>query len=198
MFQLEGNLKFVNVDMDYLKQLHEICDEVFYKPTNYDNKPYLGILINNNGRKYVLPLTSAKEKHKSWKDCYPDRFLVYSIEPKSAVSSQAVFLETEDKNKVKHILSAVDLKKMIPVTDEVISAVDINNHADDSEEVAKYKDLMNKEYSFCVKIIDDILVKASRIYDKQMATGKVQMFACDFAKLEHAADEWNNAKFKNK
>ncbi len=78
MFQLEGNLKFVNVDMAYLKHLHEVCDEVFYKSTNYDNKPYLGILINNNGRKYVLPLTSAKEKHKSWKDSYPDRFLVYS------------------------------------------------------------------------------------------------------------------------
>ena len=61
MFQLEGNLKFVNVDMAYLKHLHEVCTEVFYKPTNYDNKPYLGILINNNGRKYVLPLTSAKE-----------------------------------------------------------------------------------------------------------------------------------------
>lgn len=193
MFQLEGNLKFVNVDMAYLKHLHEVCDEVFYKPTNYDNKPYLGILINNNGRKYVLPLTSAKEKHKSWKDSYPDRFLVYSIEPKNAVSAQAIFMETDDENKVKHILSAVDIKKMIPVNDKVISAVDINSHADDSEEVAKYKDLMNKEYSFCVKIMDDILVKASRIYDKQKATGKVQMFACDFGKLEQAADEWNKA-----
>ena len=56
MFQLEGNLKFVNVDMTYLKKLHEACSEVFYKPTDYDNKPYLGILISSNGRKYVLPL----------------------------------------------------------------------------------------------------------------------------------------------
>ena len=82
---------------------------------------------------------------------------------------------------------------MIPVNDKVISAVDINIQADDSEELVKYKDLMNKEYSFCVKIIDDILIKASRIYDKQKSTGKVQKFACDFGKLEQAADEWNNA-----
>jgi hypothetical protein len=43
---------------------------------------------------------------------------------------------------------------------------------------------------FCVKITKDILLKASRIYDKQMRTGKVQMFACDFAKLEVAMAEW--------
>ena len=76
MFQLEGNLKFVNVDMDYLKHLHNACSEVFYKPNDYDNKPYLGVLMTNNDKKYVLPLTSAKEKHKTWKDTYPDRCLL--------------------------------------------------------------------------------------------------------------------------
>ena len=75
MFNLDGNLKFVNVDMDYLKHLHNACSEVFYKPNDYDNKPYLGVLMTNNDKKYVLPLTSAKEKHKTWKDAYPDRFL---------------------------------------------------------------------------------------------------------------------------
>ena len=191
MFQLEGNLKFVNVNMAYLKCLHEVCNEVFYKPANYDNKPYLGILINNNGRKYVLPLTSAKEKHKSWKDSYSDRFLIYFIEPKSSISPQAIFVGTDDENMVKHIMSVIDIKKMIPVNDKVISIVDINSHVDDSEEIEKYKDLMNKEYSFCIKIMDDILTKASKIYDKQKATGKVQMFACDFHKLEQVADEWS-------
>ncbi len=52
-------------------------------------------------------------------------------------------METDDENKVKHILSAVDIKKMIPVNDKVISAVDINSHADDSEEVVKYKGFKN-------------------------------------------------------
>jgi len=50
--------------------------------------------------------------------------------------------------------------------------------------------LLNKEYAFCVKIVDDILLKASKIYDKQISSGKVQMFACDFAKLETALTEW--------
>ena len=190
MFKLDGNLKFVNVDMDYLKHLHNACSEVFYKPNDYDNKPYLGVLMTNNDKKYVLPLTSAKEKHKTWKDTYPDRFLVFAIEDKDSVSHNAVYVATDDDTKVKHILSAVDIKKMIPVTDDVISFVNFNIAEGDSEEVTKYKDLLNKEYAFCVKIVDDILLKASKIYDKQISSGKVQMFACDYAKLETALTEW--------
>lgn len=191
MFKLDGKLKFVNVDMDYLRHLHDACSEVFYKPNDYSNKPYLGVLLTNNDKKYVLPLTSAKEKHKTWKDSYPDRFLVYAIEDKSAVSNSAIFVSTEDDTKVKHILSAVDIKKMIPVRDDVISYVDFNPSDNDTDEIAKYKDLQNKEYAFCVKIIDDIVIKATKIYDKQMNAGKVQKFACDFAKLEQALETWN-------
>ncbi len=79
MFSFDGGVRFVNVDLAYLKHLHNACSEVFYKPTDYDNKPYLGVFITDGKRKYVLPLTSAKEKHKSWKDSYPDRFLIYAI-----------------------------------------------------------------------------------------------------------------------
>ena len=34
------------------------------------------------------------------------------------------------------------------------------------------KDLLNKEYRFCLKIITDVLEKANKLYDKQMRTGK--------------------------
>ena len=46
MFVLEGNLTFINIDQDYLKRLHDVCTEVYYKPRGYENKPYIGILIN--------------------------------------------------------------------------------------------------------------------------------------------------------
>ncbi|MCR5776371.1 MAG: type III toxin-antitoxin system ToxN/AbiQ family toxin [Lachnospiraceae bacterium] len=192
MFKLEGNLKFVNIDMNYLKYLHETCSEVFYKPNNYDNKPYLGVLLSNGDRKYVLPLTSAKEKHRLWKDSYPDRFLIYALERKELVSQSAIYKETEDDGIVKHILSAVDIKKMIPVVDNVILPVDINIKDEDSEKTKKYKTLLNKEYSFCVKIMDSVLYKASRIYDKQIDSGKVQKFSCDFKALESASDSWHD------
>lgn len=61
MFTLEGKVTFINIDQNYLKKLHDVCPED-YKPSGYENKPYIGILINNNDRKYVIPLSSAKEK----------------------------------------------------------------------------------------------------------------------------------------
>ena len=113
MFILEGKLTFINIEQSYLKKLHDACSEVYYKPSGYENKPYIGILINKNDRKYVIPLSSAKEKHKTWKN------------------------------------------------------------------VKKYKDLLNKEYSFCLKVIDEVIGRANKLYDKQMATGKVVKFNVD-------------------
>lgn len=123
MFILEGKLTFINIEQSYLKKLHDACSEVYYKPSGYENKPYIGILINKNDRKYVIPLSSAKEKHKTWKN------------------------------------------------------------------VKKYKDLLNKEYSFCLKVIDEVIGRANKLYDKQMATGKVVKFCCDFKALEDVADK---------
>lgn len=123
MFILEGKLTFINIEQSYLKKLHDACSEVYYKPSGYENKPYIGILINKNDRKYVIPLSSAKEKHKTWKN------------------------------------------------------------------VKKYKDLLNKEYFFCLKVIDEVIGRANKLYDKQMATGKVVKFCCDFKALEEVADK---------
>ena len=123
MFILEGKLTFINIEQSYLKKLHDACSEVYYKPSGYENKPYIGILMNKNDRKYVIPLSSAKEKHKTWKN------------------------------------------------------------------VKKYKDLLNKEYSFCLKVIDEVIGRANKLYDKQMATGKVVKFCCDFKALEEVADK---------
>ena len=123
MFTLEGKLTFINIEQSYLKKLHDACSDVYYKPSGYENKPYIGILINKNDRKYVIPLSSAKEKHKTWKN------------------------------------------------------------------VKKYKDLLNKEYSFCLKVIDEVIGRANKLYDKQMATGKVVKFCCDFKALEEVADK---------
>lgn len=185
MFSLDGNLKFVNVDLRYLEHLHKTCEEVFYKETKYENKPYLGLFVTDGEKKYVIPLTSAKAKHKEWKDVYPDRMLIYAIKNKADIPSSAIYTEL-DENKVKHIFSVIEIKKMIPVKENVITEVDINVKDEDTLEVKKYKNLLDNEFSFCLKNKELILTKASKIYDKQMETGKVMKFGCDFKKLEEA------------
>lgn len=191
MFQLDSNMKFINVDTEYIKALHDVCEEVRYKSVGYDNKPFVGILINNDDRKYVIPLSSAKQKHKSWKNVNKEIYLIYENTAKANMSHNDIWVElNDDKMRVKHIMSVIDIKKMIPIKEGCYSVVQLNAEDRDSEDIIKYKDLLNKEYSFCLKIIDEVIDKANKIYDKQMRTQKVAKFCCDFRALEKVCDTY--------
>ena len=50
--------------------------------------------------------------------------------------------------------------------DGLYSRVNINDDNSDTDEIRKYKDLLNKEYVFILKIIDEIIDKANNLYDK--------------------------------
>ena len=189
MFSLKGKLTFININQDYLKYLHDFCSEVYYKPIGYERKPYIGILVQGSGLEYVSPLSSAKEKHKAWKNVEADRFLIYENCDKSFVATRAVCKENGDGS-MKHILSVIDLKKMIPIKDGLYTKVDLTANSDDTVEVRNYKNLMNKEFAFCVKILSQIIQKASKLYEKQMATKKFIKFCCDFQLFEEKCGEY--------
>lgn len=189
MFKLKDKLKFINISQDYLKYLHDHCSEVYYKQFNYDNKPYLGILLNNENNQYVIPLSSAKEKHKLWKNTDTNRFLVYENCDKSSLSKNAIYKENPDGS-IKHILSAIDLKKMIPVKEGIYSIVDLVAKQNDTTEERNYKNLLNKEFSFCLKILPSIIQKANKLYNKQIETGKIIKFCCDFKLIEEKCDQY--------
>lgn len=190
MFSIRGKLQFINIEQDYLKYMNSICPEIYYKAANYDNKLYLGILLNHDNSEYVIPLTSAKEKHKNWKNVESDRFLIYENSDRVVFSKNAVCKKNDDGT-VKHILAAIDLKKMFPVVEGVYTKVDFIIGKNDSVETINYKNLLNKEFSFCVGILNQILQKAAKIYDRQMNTGKVIPFCCNFKLLEERCKEWN-------
>lgn len=183
MFALKDKLTFININQDYLKYLNEYCPEVYYKPISYNNKPYLGILINNDGQEYVIPISSAKKKHESWNNIDSDRFLIYEIYDRMPEDPNAVCKIMSDGT-IEHLLSVIDLKKMIPIKDGLYTRVNLIHDATDSEEIRNYKNLMNKEYVFCLKILNMIIQKASKLYDKQMSTRKIIKFCCDFKLLE--------------
>ena len=189
MFSLQNNLKFITINQYYLKYLHCFCSEVYYKPTGYETKPYIGILVQENGVEYVIPLSSAKEKHKTWKNVDVDRFLIFENCARAENDSKGIYVKNADGS-VKHILSAMDLKKMIPIKAGLYSEVDLNPSENDTASDKKYKVLLNIEYSFCLKIMDSVIQKASKLYEKQMKTGRVIPFCCDFKLLEEKCKEY--------
>lgn len=143
-----------------------MCSEVYYKPAGYETKPYLGILVEKEGVEYAIPLSSAKEKHKSWKNVEMDRFLIFEHCAKQQLGAKAIYIENPDGS-AKHILAVIDVKKMIPIKKGVYSAVNLNPSETDSPNDKKYKVLLNIEYSFCLKIMDSLIQKASKVYEKQ-------------------------------
>lgn len=193
-FKLIDNLKFVNVDINFLKKLHKISSEVFYKESDYQNKPYLGVLLSSDNFKYVIPLTSAKEKHKNWKVLDNDKLLVYSKIKKCKLHEKDIWIKSpfgDDKeDDVLHIFSAIDLKKMIPVIDSAINEVNINFDENDTIEERHYKDLLQNEYNFCVRIVDDIILRANKVYDKQTNKNNGLKFCCDFKALEKFVNQY--------
>ena len=74
---------------------------------------------------------------------------------KSSLGQGDIWVAAEEDN-VKHILSVMDIKKMIPIVDGVYSRVEINPDDTETDEVKKYKDLLNREYSFCLRVIDEV------------------------------------------
>ena len=189
MFSLKKNLKFININQDYLKYLHKFCSEVYYKPTGYETKPYIGILVQENNSEYVIPLSSAKEKHKTWKNVDVDRFLIFENCDKPEYGSRDIYVKNPDGS-FKHILSVMDLKKMIPIKQGLYTEVNLNPTANDTDSDKKYKVLLNIEYTFCIKIMNSIIQKASKLYDKQISTGKIVKFCCDFKLLEEKCKEY--------
>lgn len=204
-------VQFVYIDIDYLEYLHEIEPEIyFYKDnSNYKLKPHLGILLNNDGREYVIPLTSGKDKHKDWADVTASWYRIYEVIDitKDPVKANDVIVEIRnqdilkkiDKDKQKdyrqRILSVLDLRKMFPVDDSVYKKVkfDISSGMSRSDNQRTF--LMIKEYNFLTEIADEIEKKATKIYDKQIIKNKVLKYHCDYRKLEKAFDKYRENNY---
>lgn len=190
MFKI-NSIQFITIDLQYLKALHTACPEVYYRPYGYGNKPHIGILINEDNRSYVIPLSSAKEKHKTWKNTSQDYYLLYEYEEQNKLAQDDIWVQDNVyPNQVKHILSVLDIKKMIPIKNGVYTFVNINPDPSDTPDEIKYKDLLNKEYSFISKIINKVVDKANKIYSSQKTTGVIRRYGCNFSILEQACDNY--------
>ena len=197
--------KFVYVDTDYLHTLYTVDKEILYATnSNYEHKPHLGILIANGQYNYVIPLTSAKPKHKKWRDITATNYRIYeTIDTRKAkIQPRDIIVEENNHNKLrdmnvlpddykyykKRILSILEIKKMFPVPENKYTLIDLYTKSNDPDE-EKRRILMLKEYFFCRRHMNSIIRKATNIYEKQMSTNIIEPFYCNYRKLEEIADE---------
>ncbi len=160
--------------------------------------------MNNDGREYVIPLTSAKAKHRTWEDVTASWYRIYEIIDitEDPIRTGDIIVEIKnqeilkkiDKDKQQNyrqrILSVLDMRKMFPVDKSVYQKIKFEIKSSTLKSDNQRMFLMIKEYRFISAIADEIEKKATKIYDKQIAKNKVLKYHCDYRKLEVAFDEY--------
>jgi len=178
---------FYNIDLPYLKYLHDIDSEVRYSVEKaYDRKPFLGIIVMINSYNYFIPLTSSKPKHARWKVVGKDYFLICeTIRPGEQRPNDIIKTLSSC---LLRILAVLDVKKMIPVPNELYRQIDFTQVQD-----PHYQGLLWKEFRSCRKMEKEILEKAEAVYREQKATGIIHPMFCNFSILEKACGEYFNS-----
>ncbi|MEG2800140.1 MAG: type III toxin-antitoxin system ToxN/AbiQ family toxin [Erysipelotrichaceae bacterium] len=176
-------MKFYTINIDYIKYLNSFDHEVYLnkKRHDYENKPYIGIIVFDNGINYFVPLTSAKQKHLKLKNTGKDYLIIYENITRDEIHKNDIYMELPNAQ-IKKLISVVDFRKAIPVPDDSFFEIDIRKHKD--------RDLLAKEYAFCASKKETIISKTKSVIRFQKTTGDVLFAYCNFNLLETKMLEW--------
>lgn len=162
------NLKFYEVDSEYIKYLREHGDK---KIPNIEyekhNKFFCGIVLTINNFNYFAPVSSYNKK------------------------AHTVFLimDKDRKNKELKPISSLRFSFMFPCPIEYL------NQKDFSKEDKKYQVLLRKELHYCNTNREKIKKMANQVYKLGINEKTRQKFnICNFKKLEEKCLEYINDK----
>lgn len=178
-------MSFYTIDTDYIEKLFNMDSEVYFSYKNYENKPYVGIVIMNGVYNYFIPLTSAKPKHLKMPNVSKAHYIVYEKADIKDIHKDWIY-SSMDSGNVRHILGMLDIRKMVPAPINRCKRIDFSQISDFA-----YKALLVKEYNFLRPLFADIVRKANAIYNIQKTSGKIFPFYCNFTQLEKIYDSEN-------
>ncbi len=166
------------VDMKYVRELHNADDNVMSvsPQTGKAARPFLGLVIVMETKKYCIPLTSPKkDKFKS--------------------KSRVDFIKIPDpKRKDEHgaalTIGILNLNNMIPVSENVIQKIDL------SKSTTFNRDLLINELKWCRDNFDVISNRANKLYTKITLfpdkDRNLTRRCCNFKKLEQVLEKYLN------
>lgn len=181
MHFLGEGIRFYNIDFEYIKFLHSYDNQVYYHASYQDKlKPYIGIIVTNDGIHYFIPLTSAKPAHAHKPLNGSDYMMIHRLVDVSENERRAIYKPYgEDRTKKYRITSLLNIGKMIPVPANKVKAIDFKSLD------MKYQFLLLEEHRFCVSEQDRIVAKAKKLYTKTKQKGKrLGKEQCDYLFLE--------------
>ena len=171
---MRTEFKLYKVDMKYIRNLHNIDDNVLSvsPQTGKDTRVFVGIVIICGVHRYCIPLSSPKEKHKKMRNSMD-------------------FSKIEVGGK---ILGVLNFNLMIPVEEAQLQLVETTIFRRDRESIHHYKKLCSQELEWCRQNSETICNKANVLYKKyisgEMFAGKGRCL--DFPKLEEECEKYNS------
>lgn len=164
-------MQFYIVSDAYIACLRSVDASVF--PNYNEARPYIGIMLEVAGHKYLAPLTSYKPKHDKIKD-----------------NSLAVFKLHEPGNPANK-LGMIQLNNMIPVVMSEVRLLDVK--ALDK----KYQNLLNNQLRFIKGHQAEIQARAAKLYDFVVNRKHPHWcgLSCRFTDIEAACVAFEQAAF---
>ncbi len=163
-----------------------------------DKRKFMGVIVQKNGYKYVVPLSSPKYlKDYKIKGYLGEKlpqdfsFVAYTdkIELLKNTTAPVVYMYTEENGGID-FFGKLQCNNMIPVPESELKKVDVNAEPD-----IAYKTLMQKQIQFLRKNAEKILKKhINVVYVNQkqgrMDIGYIKNATPDFSMLEEKCKEW--------
>lgn len=175
-------INLYNIDLKYIRNLSKVDDKVtsISPQISKDNRPFVGVVVLMNGKKYCIPLTSPKDKFKSQKSQI-DFIKIYDEKQK-------------DNNGVPKLIGVLNINNMIPVESSVITKIDLTIHKQENPSSKVYKELMQNQLRWCRTHYDIIQNRANKVYNIVTQTPEksrnLVRRCCDFLKLETVLEKY--------
>ena len=113
---------------------------------NKQGRPYVGIIVVANDRKYCIPLCSADEKKK------------YENMRENITMRK---IRDDDNN----VIGILNINNMIPVSDEYLELIDTEIYDGDTEKQAEFKRTCAAELKWCRDHLSEIERFAKNLYE---------------------------------
>ncbi len=175
-------INFYYMDLKY----HRAIEKVKHVPSiapqiGKENRPFVGIVVLVNGRKYCVPLSSPKNK----------------LQGKSKVDFLKIMHPTKKNgNGASKIIGIINFNNMIPIDESVITKIDITIRESDSISVKNYKGLLQDQLRWCreERNFSAIEHRANKVYDIVVNNPdkdrNLVKRCCDFRNLEAILDNY--------
>lgn len=157
-------MQLYRVDKEYCNYLHYYEPKIPYIENEKQNRPFIGIVLNVNGKNFFAPLTSPKMKHLLMKDMQD-------------------FLKIDKGN-----LGGINLNNMMPIPKKFLTKIEINQIED-----YKYRNMLLNQIKWINLNQLRIHNRAKNLYyliSNNHANIELVKRCCDFKLLEKKCDDY--------